>query len=186
MRSVFFASVYALAAVAGAAEATSVAPPGIAASPQTGEAAVATADPPKTLQAVSPQTAAKLAAAAAKYVPPPEPPTPEPERAPVARETEGPKNPVVRLPSYIVGEPKLRIPQRDFQVLTPKGRVELAFNRWPGLRFGPFAHLNAPIGLEMLEDELRVQRRAEAVELWTLHLVRETKESDVPQVTAAK
>ena len=56
---------------------------------------------------------------------------------------------------------------------TPKGRVQYAFNRQPGLRFGPLAFLNAPIALEMLEEDLLVQRRREEADLWSLYLVRE-------------
>ena len=131
---------------------------------------------PRPRPLLSPGTAAKLAAASPKYVPPTvvAPGTEEAaEISPIVREPDKPRNQIIRLPRYIVGEQKLHVPKEELRVFTPKGRVEYAFNRRPGLRFGPLAFLNAPIALEMLEEDLRAQRRAEESDLWSLYLVRE-------------
>lgn len=66
------------------------------------------------------------------------------------------------LPDYVVRE-KLLPDFSEFEMLTPKGRAELAIKRYPGLRFGPFAKLNIGIGIAMLREEQRLQdlRRAQ-------------------------
>jgi hypothetical protein len=121
---------------------------------------------------VSPVTAAKLAAAAPKFIPPaPEPATTEPAVSPVTRAPEKPRNHIIRLPEFIVGEPKVHVP-RPLDVLTPKGRIELAFQRRPGLQYVPLAWMNAGIALAMLEDDLQAERRRQEAELWRLYLIK--------------
>ncbi|MGH7956175.1 MAG: hypothetical protein ACREH8_04100, partial [Opitutaceae bacterium] len=122
--------------------------------------------------AVSPVTAAKLAAAAPKFIPPADDPAPPVEPAsPVTRVADKPRNQIIRLPDFIVGEPKVHVPG-PLQVLTPKGRVDLGFQRRPGLRMVPLAWMNAGIAIEMLEDDLEAQRRRETAELLSLYLIR--------------
>ena len=180
MRGLIFASVFALAGFSRAAE--EVSPVASATLPPDGSkepVAKLNATRPKAPHEVSAATAAKLAAAASTFVAIPEPspaqPAVAPEISPVARDTEKPKNQIVHLPNYIVGEPRPHIPESELEVLTPKGRAAYAFNRRPGLRFGPFAALNTPIALDMLEDDLQAQRRAEEADLLSLYAVKEAK-----------
>ena len=122
---------------------------------------------------MSPETAEKLAAAAPKYTPPAPPPATAPaESSPIVREVEKPQNQIVRLPSVIVGEQRQNIPESELKVLTPKGRADYAMNRRPGLRLGPFPSLNKRIALQMLDDDLESQRRAEEYELASLYAVK--------------
>jgi hypothetical protein len=185
MTRYLFASVFALAAVVRGAE---VASPATSSASENKNLDTTVAESPatetKAKRAVSPDTAAKLSAAASKLAVPPEPspPPPPPDVAPVAVARENgdrPRNQIVRLPQFIVGEPKLHTPLNELKVLTPKGRVEYAMARRPGLRFGPFASLNGPIAIEMLEDDLLAQRRREEAELWSLYLVREAPAENV-------
>jgi hypothetical protein len=126
---------------------------------------------------LSPDTAAKLAAASPKFTPV-EAVAPgsaaATESSPVLRDTDKPRNQIIRLPRFIVEEQKLHIPKEELQVLTPKGRVEYAFNRRPGLKFGPFSFLNAGIALAMLEEDLAVQRAAEMADLFSLYRITES------------
>jgi hypothetical protein len=72
------------------------------------------------------------------------------------------------MPSYIVQEP--RAPAfKPRELLTPRGKIELAYKRHPGLWFGslPFFS-NAGIGLSMLEEEFRLERRQEMLDLLSL------------------
>ena len=133
---------------------------------KTSPASPAAPSPP--LRAVSPETAVKLAAIAPKFVPPKT--DDEKSAAPVDK----PRNtiihlPVILLPSYIVREPKLReFKQRE--LLTPKAKIELAYKKYPGLRFNPLFFLgsNAGIGLAMIEEEERLERMREMEDLLSL------------------
>ena len=117
-------------------------------------------------RAVSPETAAKLAAVAPKFVPP----TPAEEKpAADLRDTDKPKNGIIRLPAYLVREPKMReLKQRE--LLTPKGKLDLALKRHPGLRFNPLFFLGSNDGIAraMLEEEDRLERLAEMADLLSL------------------
>jgi hypothetical protein len=175
MRRIALASLIVLAGFVRAAEVASSAMP---ATPPTSGSIETTADRqgtnPTAQRVVSPVTAAKLAAAAPKFTAPA--PVPAPVQAPaspvaVARPAEPPRHSVIHLPEFVVGEPKDYVPT-PLDVLTPKGRVELAFQRRPGLRIVPFRWMNAAIAVEMLEDDLQAERRREAAELWSLYLVR--------------
>jgi hypothetical protein len=130
----------------------------------------------KPRRVLSPDTAAKLSAATPKYVAPVVvvPGTADAtDTSPVLREIDKPRNQIIRLPRFIVEEQKLHIPKEELQVLTPKGRIEYAFKQRPGLRLVPFAFLNAGIAVQMLEEDLALQRRVKEADLWSLYLIRE-------------
>jgi hypothetical protein len=119
---------------------------------------------PAAPHAISRATAEKLAAAVPKT-----PTGADPKPATVlesidVRDLDKPRNGIIRLPSFIVGELKLRVPAEQ-DVLTPKGRLDLALKRQPGLKFGPLAYLNDPIALDMLAEEERLDRLAKIGEL---------------------
>ena len=123
--------------------------------------------PVPALRPVSPETAAKLAAAAPKFVPPAT--TTEEKPAVDLREIDKPKNGIIRLPAYLVQEPKVRA-FKEREMLTPKGNLALALKRHPGLRFNPLFFLgsNDGIALAMLEEERRLERLAEMADLLSL------------------
>ena len=132
--------------------------------------------PPALARAVSPEVAAKLAATAPKFVPPK---SDADQPAPDRRELDKPRNGIVRLPSYIVQEPKMR-DLKERELLTPKGRLDLALKRYPGLRFNPLFFLgsNNGIALAMLEEEERLERMKEMADLMDLFRYSETPVSD--------
>jgi hypothetical protein len=119
---------------------------------------------------VSTATSAKIAAAVPKFAPPAVEQAFPAVPAPLAPTADSARSAIVRLPNFIVGEPRFHVPT-PLQVLTPKGRVEHAFQRRPGLRIVPAGGMNARIALEMLEDDLQAQRRRDAAELLSLHLI---------------
>ena len=85
---------------------------------------------PKRARPVSPGVAAALAAAAPKYAPPPPKPEPKPESEQVdMREIDKPKNEIVRLPKYLVREPKPVI-FSERQINTEKGLTDIAMRRY--------------------------------------------------------
>jgi hypothetical protein len=113
---------------------------------------------------VSPALAARLTEKLPKFTP--KPGANETSTAPTTA-TAGrdvPRNAILRLPKYEVREKP--IPQfKDSDLLTPKGRLELALKRHPGLKLGPFAFLNNAVGLAMLEEERAAERGREKAEL---------------------
>ena len=84
-------------------------------------------------------------------------------------ELDKPKNQIIRLPSYIVQEPKEPVfKERD--ILTPAGRLNLALKRYPGLKFGNFwIFNNYGKALFMLEEDYRLERQTEMIELAGLY-----------------
>lgn len=176
MRRIPLASLILLAGFVRAAEVAPSATPPRSGSIEASAGVETTKAPAKP--SVSPATAAKLAAASPKFIvpagdpAPADPPAPaEIPASPVSREPDKSRNQIIQLPEFVVGEPKERVPS-PLQVLTPKGRVELAFIRYPGLRIVPFGWMNAGVALELLEDDLQAQRRKEAAELLSLYLIR--------------
>jgi len=85
---------------------------------------------PKRTRAISSEVAAALAAVSPKYTPPAPkpPPTPE-EEQPDMRDVDKPKNTIVRLPKYIVREPKPVI-FTERAISTPKGLTDIAMKRY--------------------------------------------------------
>lgn len=120
---------------------------------------------PPAPRAISPEAAAKLAALAPKFS---VADTPVPNPAARERDPDRPRNTIIRLPNYIVTEPKIKMPKQR-EMLTPKGRLELALKRYPGLRFGNIGFLrNDGIALMMYEEDLRLERMREMADLLSL------------------
>jgi len=105
-----------------------------AATPPVAKAAAADdsapAPTPRRVRAISAEAAAALAATAPKYAPPPKPPESKPEaELPDLREIDKPKNAIIRLPKYIVQEPKPPV-FRERDINTAKGLAEIAMRRY--------------------------------------------------------
>ncbi len=111
------------------------------------------AAPSPSLRTVSPELATKLSLNAPKFV---APKTTDTGQAPDLRETDKPANGIVRLPNYVVRDTKFR-PLKERELLTPAGRLELAYKRHPGLRYSLPFFSNARVALDMLEAEERLQ-----------------------------
>lgn len=128
---------------------------------------------------ISPATAARIAALAPKYTPASA--KSAAEENPLLKEPEDkPKNGIVRLPAYLVRQPKMPA-LSEAQVLTPKGRVDLAYQAFPGLRFGSFwIFRNDGIATAMLEEELMAERARQIADLMTL-LPANRPEGDSPR-----
>jgi hypothetical protein len=99
---------------------------------------------------------------------------------PAERETDVPRNGIIRLPQYDVREDKIPM-FRERELLTQKGRADVALRRHPGLRFGPLSFLNVRRGLEMLAEEDELDRRREMAKLISF---RADVESILPQEPA--
>ncbi|MEI6466897.1 MAG: hypothetical protein WCQ89_19380 [Verrucomicrobiota bacterium] len=128
-----------LAAALGTALLTTALPaqnPATPAPPATAESAAprtAEVESPRRTRAVSNGVAAALAAASPKYTPPvpkPPPPPPKPEEElPDLRDVDKPKNGIVRLPKYVVREPKPVI-FSERAISTTKGITDIAMKRY--------------------------------------------------------
>jgi hypothetical protein len=115
---------------------------------------------------ISATTAARLSATAPKFVPPPAPGADT--RAAEVRIRDKPKNGIVRLPDYIINEPKAPA-FKERELLTGYGRLQLGLKRYPGLRFGSLPFLsNNGWALAMLEEDFRLERKAEMEDLSNL------------------
>lgn len=96
---------------------------------QTPTPAPAAPPAPRRDRAISPELAASLAAAMPKFTPP-KPVEKKPDaELPDARDTDKPKNEIVRLPKYVVREPKAPI-FRERDINTPQGLSNLAMKRY--------------------------------------------------------
>lgn len=117
---------------------------------------------PAAPRAISPETAAKLSAIAPKYAAPPAKSDSTVIAPGPSKETEivKPRNTIIRLPEYVVRDPKVR-PIKEREVLAPDGRLELARKRHPGVRVGNFFGLNNGVALAMLAEEERLERKRE-------------------------
>jgi hypothetical protein len=128
---------------------------------------------PRTLSA---STAAKLNAQLPHYTPKPAAAGANRLGAP-AEDRDFADSSVLQLPNYEIQE--RQAPDfRERELLTPKGRIDVAFRRHPGLRFGPFSSLNAKVGLMMLQEEQQVERYSEIKELTDLEQFGRDEESD--------
>ena len=125
---------------------------------------------------ISATAAAQLTAAAPKYTPAPAKPVETAEPAPDLRETDKPRNTIVRLPRFLVAEDKPPV-LNERNIATPKARLELALKRHPGLRLGSFwIFRNDGIALAMLEEEERLERMKEMNDMLTLLPAAEQKQ----------
>jgi hypothetical protein len=87
-------------------------------------------DAPARTRVISPEVAAQLQAYAPKYTPPPPKPAPKPEEdLPDAREVDKPRNGIIRLPKYVVQEPKSPV-LNERAVNTEKGLKDIAVRRY--------------------------------------------------------
>jgi hypothetical protein len=125
---------------------------------------------PKRTRAVSDDVAAALSAVSPKYTPPPPPPPePKPEAEQVdLRDVDKPKNGIVRLPKYMVREPKPPV-FRERDIYTEKGLTDLAMrkfisdmdralNRWTLPLFGTSKESRA---MAMYAEEERLKNMAD-------------------------
>lgn len=89
---------------------------------------------------------------------------------PDLREVDRPRNTIFRLQQYVVQEEKpLTSTLKERELLTPSGRLQLGLKRYPGLRLGSLPFLsNDGWALAMLEEDFRLERKAEMEQLTTV------------------
>lgn len=133
---------------------------------------------------LSPETASKIAVDRPAFVPKAQ--TQETARAPDLRETDKPRNGIIRLPPHMVQGLKMPI-LKERDILTPYGKLQEAYKRYPGLRFGslPFFSNNG-VAMAMLEDEFRLERIAEMNDLMGLMSFNDPREAKVLMKGAAR
>ena len=69
------------------------------------------------------------------------------------------KDGILHLPKMTVKERPPTLPS-SFELLTPKGRLELALRTYPGLRFGNIFGMNSGIALAMQAEERKLEQKA--------------------------
>ncbi len=116
---------------------------------------------PRRSRPISNSLAASLADSMPKYNPPPKPkPEEENDQDVDLRDIDKPRNQIIRLPKYVVQEPKPPVfRERDLHSL--QSRTSLAMQRYAGLNLGPFSRLNRPIALAMYQEQERVDNMAD-------------------------
>jgi len=118
---------------------------------------------PRADHALSRSTSARVVSGLPRYAPP-KVNGEETDSSADLRETEKPKNAIIRLPRYHVRDRKL--PEfKNRELLTPEGKIDLAFKRHPGLKVGNIFGLNRGIAMAMYADEEAYERRLEMEEL---------------------
>ncbi|MEO6876463.1 MAG: hypothetical protein ABI222_16730 [Opitutaceae bacterium] len=111
---------------------------------------------PKHDRVMSSEVAATFASGMPKYNPPPKRPEPKPEEEQVdLRETDKPKNKIIRLQKYVVKEPKPPI-FRERDLHTKSELTAMALKRHAGLKIGNIGGLNDPTALFMYEEKQRL------------------------------
>jgi hypothetical protein len=102
-----------------------------------------------------------LADGAPKYNPPPKVPDAKAdEEQPDLRETDKPKNRIIRLPKYVVKEPTPPV-FSDHELRSKEERTRLAMSQSYGLHMGNIGGLNEPIALFMYEEQQRLKDQAD-------------------------
>ncbi len=142
---------------AQADSASRLAPPGSAAAPA--------APLPRH---VSSETAAMLDASMPKYEPPAPVKTVAVPETETAKDDEGderefdkPKNGIIRLPKFVV-RPQTPAIFTERDLYTKEGLAGIALHRYAGLNLGgPFAGMNAPIALQMYQEDMRLQHMSD-------------------------
>lgn len=135
------------------------------------EASAPPAEAGSKSRAVSAETSAKIGAGMPKFSPPKPAEAAAPAAAPVAeaKEADKPRNTIIRLPRHVVQDRRDPV-IKDREILTPKGKLELALKRYPGLRFGSLPFLsNNGIAMLLLEEDLRLERKTEMEDLVELY-----------------
>lgn len=132
---------------------------------------------PARPRAISPAVAAQLAVVGPKFIAREQ--TKPAEAAPDLREIDKPRNTIIRLPHYVVREEKPPI-FKERELLTPKGRLEFALKKYPGLRFGSFwIFRNDGLALAMLAEDERLERKREFENLAELMRISESDSAAV-------
>lgn len=115
---------------------------------------------PKHSRVMSDTVAASLATGMPKYNPP-KPVAPKPEEdLPDLRETDKPKNTIIRLPKYTVKEPRPPV-FREIDLRSRSQQADIALRQHAGLKAGNIAGLNDPIALMMYQEQDRLNSIAE-------------------------
>jgi hypothetical protein len=114
---------------------------------------------PKRARVMSNEVAASLAPWMPKYSPP-KPVEPKADEDADIRDTDRPKNGIVRLPKYIVSEPKPPV-FRDRDLHTKEEMTDLGLRRHRGLGLGNIGGLNQPVALMMYQEQERLDNMAD-------------------------
>jgi hypothetical protein len=152
---------WAQAPVSPSAESTGATPPAVESAPA-GPATIPDPVPakPKHARVLSNEVAASLATWMPKYNPPkPVEPKAEEDAADL-RDTDRPKNAIIRLPKYVVTEPKPPV-FRDHDLHTKEEMADLALRRHRGLALGNLGGLNQPVALMMYQEQERLDNIAD-------------------------
>jgi hypothetical protein len=116
--------------------------------------------PPKHERVMSNAVAATLADGMPKYNPPPKVPEPKPEEESAdLRDINKPKNRIIRLPKYVVTEPKPPV-FSEREVHSREELNRLALQRYYGLKIGNIGGLNQPTAMFMYEEQERLNTMA--------------------------
>ena len=127
---------------------------------------------PKRHRAISPEVAAQLAAAAPKFTPaPPKPPAIDEEDQPDLRDTDKPKNGIIRLPKYIVREPRPPM-LTERAVNTKKGLEAIAMKRYFTEAYRALNPVGLPfigsrpeeLAMAMYEEDERLRNKSDLTE----------------------
>ena len=115
---------------------------------------------PKHTRVMSNAVAASLADGMPKYNPPPKLPEPTPEEeAKDLRDTDKPRNRIIRLPKYTVTEPKPPVfTERNLH--TKSERTDMALKKYYGLKIGNIAGMNNAQALLMYDEQERLDNMA--------------------------
>jgi hypothetical protein len=118
---------------------------------------------PKRERVMSDEVAATLATGMPKYNPPkPVEPKPEDEQTDL-RETDKPRNGIIRLPKYVVKEPKPPV-FREHDLHTGSEMTDIGLRRYIGLNIGNLGGLNRPVSLLMYQEKERLDNMADLKE----------------------
>jgi len=116
--------------------------------------------PSKHSRVMSDEVAASLATGMPKYNPP-KPVAPKSEEdLPDLRETDKPKNTIIRLPKYTVKEPRPPV-FREIDLRSKSQQADIALRQHVGLKIGNLGGLNDPVALMMYQEQDRLNSMTE-------------------------